>query len=107
MAAVETKILFLVDLKSKTFKKLNSRLNTNEDEMDALIPYCKMLEDKLKEGWWLFTADLSEDGEYEATYRATYSEWMLEDEEYDSEYPYYIDCAESEERVYFYDIVNK
>ena len=67
---------------------------------NALIPFCKIFEDKLKEGSYLFTADLLEDGYYEATNRATYAEWM------DNPFPYYIDCAENNEMVLFHNIVN-
>ncbi|WP_243355980.1 hypothetical protein [Bacillus litorisediminis] len=61
---VEENIMFLVDYHNKTFKKVKSKLNANEKIEDAIIPYCIFFEKNLKEGKYLFTADLLQSGLY-------------------------------------------
>lgn len=73
---------------------------------DALKELVLAHESEMKNGMMMFVADKLEDGKYYPLWRASYEEWMIEDEEEDSEHPFYYDISENEEGAFFSRIVN-
>lgn len=107
---VEKGVVFLVRHKNehKEYKIIG---NVNIDNMgsqikDDLKPLVLKYENELKDGMMLFVADKLEDGKYFPLWRASYEEWMIEDEEENSEHPFFYDISESEESAFFSRIVN-
>ncbi|HDR8453976.1 TPA: hypothetical protein QC364_000768 [Bacillus cereus] len=106
---VEENLLFMIDMKNKEYKKIQV-LNI-DDNMDieiveeAVKPFVNKYEEQLKQGMWLFTADKLSNGEYDATYKISYAEWLLTSDNF-KEHPYSYDITDANEKVVFNHVVN-
>lgn len=103
------KTVCLVDFNKNDFKivgKIDPSLTKDFKKLsEVLLEYCEKYSKELKNDLWLFVATKEPDGSYRAEYRATYAEWMVN--ENCDEKPYYIDVAESDERYMFHVCVNE
>ena len=93
-------VVFLVDFNRRTMKKIGFTTGITDDKRieKELVRRCEMYKDELMKGLWVFVARY-DNGAYEAKYRMTYAEWMVD--EGHSKYPYYFDVAENDERAMF------
>jgi hypothetical protein len=97
--------LYLIDYNEKSFQEIGIAINFHFDNYEEILrPYCDQYIEQLKADKLIFLAAKNEDGELEARFRASYLGDL--EEAVFSNFPYYFDVAEHEERFIFGRIVN-
>jgi hypothetical protein len=98
-------VVCLLDFDKNVLKKTEEVSHWLEN--NELLELCGKYKKELQDGDWLFLAEKLPNGMLRPLTRCTYAKWMLEDEEYKDEEPFYIDSAEADERGMFDRVVNE